>query len=59
MPEMWEIGEHQLLSTIIMYGNLLPKSLTREEFDDWLAGNRADRNDFLDVAIPIEVIRKG
>ncbi len=39
-------------------GYLLPKSLSKPEFDDWLAGNRADRDDFLDVAVTIEIMRK-
>jgi len=39
-------------------GYLLPKSLSKREFEEWLAGNRADRDDFLDVERFIEIVRK-
>lgn len=37
-------------------GYLLPKSLTRSKFEEWLSNNRAMLNDFLDRTVNIEII---
>lgn len=35
--------------------SLLPKSLVKEKFEEWLSDNRATFDDFLDIQIPIEI----
>jgi len=37
-------------------GYLLPKSLSKPQFDEWLSNNRATLNDFLDRTVNIEII---
>lgn len=37
-------------------GYLLPKSLSKTQFDDWLSNNRATLNDFLDRTVNIEIM---
>jgi hypothetical protein len=37
---------------------ILPKSLEKEKFEEWLSDNRATYDDFQDVQIPIEILSK-
>lgn len=39
-------------------GNIVPKSLTRRQFENWLAGNKTSISDFLDVKVQIEILRE-
>jgi hypothetical protein len=37
-------------------GYVLPKSLSRKQFEEWLAGNKSSLDDFIDEQIHIEIL---
>lgn len=39
-------------------GNIVPKSLTRRQFENWLAENKTNISDFLDAHVYIEILRE-
>jgi hypothetical protein len=39
-------------------GNIVPKSLTRRQFENWLAENKTNISDFSDAQVNIEILRE-